>query len=53
MCCQMNMDGSPYGMLTQQKVNNVKMKTDQNKLHFENKMAVSLENVANVLMLFW
>ena len=29
-----------WKMLTQRKVNNVKMKTDQNKLHFEFKMAV-------------
>ena len=36
----------------QQKVKNVKMKTDENKLHFEIEMAVVAGNVADVLMLF-
>ena len=42
-----------WKMLTQQKVKIVKMKTDQSKLCFENMMAVLLDNVADVLMLFW
>ena len=37
-----------WKMLTQQKVKNVKMKTDQNKLHFKINMAVVAGNVADV-----